>query len=156
MHRVAQFYLQRWADPEGGINALFRDGREITTGSEALAVGKDFYAITEPDGTKDSRVEDKFLRIWDGRGADIIRKLVAGEFPLSDEDRMKFGLFMGLQWLRGCHARRVSEESHDLLQKFIVTAGLDQPPPPDGVMEGDQEVADGSIAIPSLTHFPTS
>jgi len=154
MHRVAQFYLQQWADPEGGINALFRDGREITTGSEALAAGKDFYVITEPDGTKDSRVEDKFLRNWDGRGADIIRKLVAGEFPLADEDRTKFGLFMGLQWLRGRHARRVSEESHDLLQKFIVTAGLDQQPPPDGAAEGEPEAADGSIAVPSLAHCP--
>ena len=154
MHRVAQFYLRRWADPQGGINALFRDGREITTGSEALATGKDFYAMTQPDGTKDSRVEDEFLRIWDSRGADIMRKLVAGEFPLADEDRMKFGLFMGLQWLRGRHARLVSEESHDLLQKFIVTAGLDQPPPLDGDEEMETETPNGSVAVPSLGHLP--
>jgi hypothetical protein len=154
MHRLGQFYLRRWADAAGGVNVLLRDGREITTGTSAVAVGNDFYAITEPDGTKDSRVEDKVLRIWDGRGADIVRKLVAGEFPLSDEDRMNFGLFMGLQWLRGRHAREVSQESHDLFHKLIITAGLDHQDSPDQVAEAQPQAPDDSLAVPSRGHLP--
>jgi hypothetical protein len=153
-HRLAQFYLRLWANPDGGINAQFRDGHQITTGSEALAVGSDFFTITREDGTKDSLVEERFLRAWDGRGADLIGKLLAEQFPLSDDDRTTFGLFLGLQWLRGIHARRVSEEFHDLFTKLVVTAGLEQAPLPEDSAEADQDRADGSIAVPSLGHLP--
>jgi hypothetical protein len=153
-HRLAQFYLRLWADPKGGINTLFRDGHQITTGSEALAVGSDFFTITREDGTKDSLVEERFLRVWDGRGAELVGKLLAEQFPLSDDDRMKFGLFLGLQWLRGTHARRVSEEFHDLFTKLVVTAGLEQTPLPENGAEPDPDDTDGSVAVPYLGHLP--
>jgi hypothetical protein len=46
----------------------------------------------------------------------------------------------------------VSEDAHDLLQKIVVTAGLDQSPPAPG--EPDDEAHDGSIPVPSLAHLP--
>jgi hypothetical protein len=67
MHRLGQFYLGRWADEGGGVRVLFRhDGRETITGTKAVAVGTDFYAIRQPDGTISSEVED-VLKTWDGR-----------------------------------------------------------------------------------------
>ena len=106
MHRLGQFYLGRWADDAGGVRVLFRhDRRETITGTKAVAVGTDFYAIRQPDGTISSEVED-VLKTWDGHGATVIRKLLDGIFPLEEDDRMKLGLFLGLQWLRGRHARR--------------------------------------------------
>jgi Protein of unknown function (DUF4238) len=151
MHRLAQFYLGRWADEDGGVRVLFRhDGRETITGTKAVAVGTDFYAIRQPDGTISSEVED-VLKTWDGCGANVIRKLLDGVFPLEEEDRMKLGLFLGLQWLRGRHARRVSEDAHDLLQKIVITAGLDQPPLATGETANEN---DDSIPVPSLVHLP--
>jgi Protein of unknown function (DUF4238) len=128
MHRLGQFYVGRWADEADGVRVLFRhDGRKTTTGTKAIAVETDFYAVRQPDGTMSSKVEEGFLKTWDGRGANVVRKLLDGVFPLSEDDRMTLGLFLGLQWLHGRHARRVSEDADDLLQKIVVTAGLDQP-----------------------------
>jgi hypothetical protein len=153
MHRLGQFYLGRWADEAGGVRVLFRhEGREAITGTKAIAVSTDFYAVRQPDGTTSSEVED-FLKIWDGRGASAIRKLLDGVFPLDEDNRMKLGLFLGLQWLRGRHARRVSEDAHDLLQKIVVTAGLDQPAPATGGEAADEAHGD-SIPVPSLAHLP--
>lgn len=100
MHRLGQFYLGRWADDAGGVRVLFRhDRRETITGTKAVAVGTDFYAIRQPDGTISSEVED-VLKTWDG-GATVIRKLLDGIFPLEEDDRMKLGCSWGCN---GCVA----------------------------------------------------
>jgi hypothetical protein len=66
---------------------------------------------------------------------------------------MTLGLFLGMQRLRGRHARRVSEDAHDLFQKIIVTAGLDQPATANGE-PADYAHDDNSIPVPSLAHLP--
>lgn len=55
---------------------LTRKGREVVTGTDALAVEREFYTLTAPDGRKDSTVETDFLQHWDGRGAEIHRRLL--------------------------------------------------------------------------------
>lgn len=134
---------------------LARDGREITTGTAALGVETDFYAVTH-DGNPTSMVEEGLLRQWDAKGAAVHQRLLADDFPLDDDGRMQFGLWMGLQWLRGRAARQTGQELFDALNKLIIRLGLDLPAdfaernsgsgPPPGI--------DSGIPIPSLQHLP--
>jgi len=135
---------------------LTREGREITTGTKALGVETDFYAMTDTDGSQTSMVEEGLLSSWDAKGAAVHRRLLADDFPLDDEARIHFGLWMGLQWLRGREARQIGREMFDEIQKLIVKLGLDLPAdfvenypassPPPGAGRG--------IPIPSLAHLP--
>ena len=67
-HVLPQFYLKAWADENGLIAMVDRDGNEIRTGSKALAVENDFYTVKRPDGEKDASVEKALAEI-DGQGA---------------------------------------------------------------------------------------
>lgn len=73
-HVLPQFYLRAWADSNDVVAMLTRTGREVMTGTAALAVETDFYTLTAPDGQKDSSVETDFLRRWEGRGAAVHMK----------------------------------------------------------------------------------
>jgi hypothetical protein len=159
-HVLPQFYLRAWADSNDAVAMLTREGREIVTGTRVLAVEREFYTLTASDGRKDSTVETDFLPHWESRGAEVHRRLLAGDFPVDDEARTNFGLFLGLQWMRGRVARRVSEEFHDTMQKLLVRLGLDLDPlaesdtaePDPGAPEFSFE--DGSVEVPRLGHLP--
>lgn len=159
-HVLPQFYLRGWADTNDAVAMLTRTGREVVTGTQTLAMQKDFYTLTAADGRKTSTIESDFLTTWEGRGADVHRRLLAGDFPVDEEARINFGLFLGLQWLRGRVARRVSEESYDVIQKLLVRLGLDLDPldesgPPAEQGSGSGPPSDdGSIEVPRLGGLP--
>ncbi|MDQ3769596.1 MAG: DUF4238 domain-containing protein [Actinomycetota bacterium] len=160
-HVLPQFYLRAWANETHAVTMLMREGREVTTGTEALAVEKDFYTLTAPDGRKDSSVEEALLRNWDARGAEVHRRLLGDDFPLDDDARLNFGLFLGLQWLRGRAARRVGEEFHDTVQKLLIKLGLDLAPlmdsdaPKRAQRPAGPPFPDGpGIEVPHLGHLP--
>jgi hypothetical protein len=158
-HVLAQFYLRAWANERDAVSMLTREGREVTTGTEALAVEKDFYTATAPDGTKNSSVEEDLLRAWDGRGAEVHRRLLADDFPLDDDARVNFGLFLGLQWLRGRAARQVSKEFYDVFNKVLVKLGLELDPDEQETPPGERAprapLVDGpGIEIPRLGGLP--
>jgi hypothetical protein len=157
-HVLPQFYLRGWADGQGAVAMLNRDGKEVKTGTRALAVENDFYTLTLPDGTKDSTVEDA-LAHWDAKGAAVIAAFLRGEFPPSEEQRIELGLWLGLQWLRGRSSRQTGAEMADKLQKLLIRLGLEErrprdprdPPPP------EPELPDGlgpGIEVPDLTGLP--
>lgn len=156
-HRVLpQFYLRAWTNETGAVSMLSRDGLEIATGTAALGVETDFYTVTDIDGTPTSIVEEGLLRDWDAKGAAVHRRLLADDFPLDDDARVEFALWMGLQWLRGRAARQTGRELFDEIHKLVVTLGLDLPAdfaerspksmPPPGV--------DPGVPVPSLAHLP--
>lgn len=159
-HVLPQFYLRAWANADGGVAMLARDGKQVTTGTAALGVEKDFYTVTAPNGEKVSVVEEELLREWDGRGSAIHTRLLDDDFPLNDEDRMKFGLFVGLQWLRGRAARRVGIELRDTMLKLLIRLGLDRdridealdshPGKPPGPLPG----AGPGVKVPDLSGLP--
>ncbi len=78
-HVLPQVYLREWADSRDAVSMMTRDGREVQTATQALGVLNDLYTLTAPDGTKDSSVEEKLLREWDGRGAEIHQRLLVAE-----------------------------------------------------------------------------
>ncbi|HEX2015321.1 MAG TPA: DUF4238 domain-containing protein, partial [Solirubrobacteraceae bacterium] len=135
---------------------LGRDGREITTGTAALGVETDFYVVTDVDGNPTSMVEEGLLRDWDAKGAAVHRRLIEEDFPLDDESRMHFGLWMGLQWLRGRAARQTGQELYDEINKLLITLGLDLPAGLADSYPGSRPPAGAGPGIPvrSLEHLP--
>ncbi|HKG37553.1 MAG TPA: DUF4238 domain-containing protein [Conexibacter sp.] len=126
-HVLPQFYLRAWANDAGAVSTLSREGREFATGTAALGVERDFYTVTDADGSPTSVVEEGLLRDWDAKGASVHRRLLAGDFPLDDDARMQFALWLGLQWLRGRAARQIGREFFDEFHKMLITLGLDLP-----------------------------
>jgi len=159
-HVVPQFYLRAWANEEGKISARLRTGKVFETGTEALAVEKDFYTAELPDGTKDALVE-KALAEVDDAGAAAHAALLRQEFPLEPEQKITFSVWLGLQWVRGRSSRAGSQELADKLQKMLIRMGLENaevdsteddgaqvpPPIPEGARAGE------SVPIPDLSHL---
>lgn len=159
-HVVPQFYLGAWADEEGKISARLRTGKVFETGTEALAVEKDFYTAEHPDGSKDALVE-KALAEVDGSGAAVHAALLRQEFPLEPEQKITFSVWVGLQWVRGRSSRAGGQELADKLQKMLIRIGLENaeidPDEDDGVQEPvsfpEGVRAGESIPIPDLSHL---
>jgi len=156
-HVLPQFYLRAWRDGDGKVAMLNRDGREIETGTRALAVENDFYAVTDQEGNKSSVVETK-LAEWDGEAAAAHAALLRDEFPLEKEQREALGCWLGLQWLRGRSSRANGEELYDKLTKMVIQFGLERnssegesPEPPVSQQIGD--VGPG-FEIPILGDLP--
>jgi hypothetical protein len=106
------------------IAMLNRDGKEVRTGSKALAVENDFYTFHLEDGEKDASVEKALAEI-DSAGAAVHAALLRLEFPLEPEQKISFSQWLGLQWVRGRSARVGGEELADKLQKQIIELALD-------------------------------
>jgi hypothetical protein len=155
---LPQFYLRSWADETGKVAMLQRDGREVQTGTKALAVEKDFYTVTRPDGEKDSTVEEA-LAAWDAKGAAVLAAFLRGEFPPTDQQRIDFGLWLGLQWLRGRSSRETGAELFDKFQKLLIQLGLEERSPTESteLSAESQQVIDGlgpGVEVPDLTGLP--
>jgi len=123
-HVLPQFYLRAWADADGLISMTGRDGREVRTGSKALAVENDFYTVELDGGEKDASVEKALAEI-DGQGAAVHRTLLQLEFPLEPEQKIAFAQWLGLQWVRGRSSRAAGEELVDKFQKMLIGFGLE-------------------------------
>jgi len=115
-----------------------RDGKTFETGSEALAVEKDFYTAERPDGTKDA-VAEKALAEVDAAGSAVHAALLRLEFPISPEEKASFSQWLGLQWVRGRSTRASGQELADKMQKMMIRMGLENaelgPMPPAGDAE---------------------
>jgi hypothetical protein len=134
-----------------------REGKEVATGTRALAVERDFYSVKGPNGELFTEVEDA-LATFDSKGADVHTAMLSGQYPLAEADRIDFGLWIGLQQLRGRLSRRSGEEMYDEMHKLIVKFGLQEKLHPDG-----EEVspppkpppgAGPGVRIPDLTGLP--
>jgi Protein of unknown function (DUF4238) len=159
-HVLPQFYLRAWTDESGAVAMLNRDGKEVQTGTKALAVEKDFYTVTGGDGEKDSVVEQA-LASWDAKGAAVHAAFLRGEFPPTDQQRIDFGLWLGLQWLRGRSSRETGREMFDKFQKMLIQFGLEERSPKgsskDEPSPESQQIIDGlgpGVEVPDLTGLP--
>jgi hypothetical protein len=157
-HVLPQFYLRAWANANDAVAMLTREGKEIVTGTAALAVENDFYTVTDPkSGEESSIVEEGLLKQWDGEGAAVHSRLLEDDFPLDEDSRMRFALWLGLQYVRGRRSRQVGQEMHDLLLKQLVTMGIgdhDTGPAPDSTMSGPPTGVGSGAEVPDLRHLP--
>jgi len=143
---------------------LNRDGKEVKTGSKALAVEKDFYTVTNQQGEKDATVE-KALAEVDALGASAHSAFLRFEFPLEPEQKIAFAEWLGLQWVRGRSSRASGQELADKMQKRLIRFGLenadikgasgdDPESDPKDQDEGVPLDSGTSIQIPDLSHIP--
>lgn len=123
-HVLPQFYLRAWGDENGLIAMCGRDGKEVQTGSKALAVENDFYTVERPDGEKDASVE-KALAEVDALGSAAHSAFLRFEFPPEPEQKVAFAQWLGLQRVRGRFSRDSGQEMADKLQKMLIGFGLD-------------------------------
>lgn len=145
---------------------LNRDGKEIKTGSKALAVENEFYTVINPEGEKDSAVE-KALAEVDALGASAHSSLLRREFPLEPELKVAFAEWLGLQWVRGRSSRASGRELADKMQKMLIKFALenaDIQERSEGNSESESKSLDPdedqpphrgpSVQIPDLSHIP--
>lgn len=163
-HVLPRFYLKAWADEHGLIAMLNRDGKEVKTGSKALAVENDFYTVTNAEGEKDGIVEKALAEI-DAQGAAAHSALLSYEFPLEPDQKVAFAEWIGLQWVRGRSSRATGRELADKMQKMLIKFGLENADikessegEPDLESEDlDEDVlprAGPAVEVPDLSHIP--
>jgi Protein of unknown function (DUF4238) len=162
-HVLPQFYLKAWGTENGLIAMVGRDGKEVRTGSKALAVENDFYTVECPDGGKDAIVEKALAEI-DGQGAAAHSAFLRLEFPPEPEQKLAFAQWLGLQWVRGRSSRAGGKELVDKFHKMLIRFGLENAElDPGDAEEGihpedkgyEQLRADSGpgIAVPDLSGF---
>lgn len=163
-HVLPQFYLKAWADENGLIAMVGRDGSEVRTGSRALAVENDFYTVERPDGEKDAAVEKALAEI-DGQGAAAHSAFLRREFPPEPEQKLAFAQWLGLQWVRGRSSRAGGEELADKLQKMLIRFGLENAEIDPSEAEADidpeqermnellRESSGPGVKVPDLSHL---
>ncbi|MBF6080935.1 DUF4238 domain-containing protein [Nocardia cyriacigeorgica] len=107
-HTVPKFYLRGFADHRAWITTVRLPGEKSYTQSiDKSAAINHFYSIDgHPDG---SDVFEKALSELEGTAATVVRAIEAGEWPLSEEQRATFALFLAVQTLRGPDHRRSME-----------------------------------------------
>lgn len=126
-HTVPNFYLKGFASadkrPRIGAASL-DDGRRLVVPTSDATVRKNFYSLDgHPDG---SDVFEKELSNLEGDASAVIKKAVAGAWPLTREDREILGTFLAFQFLRGPDTRTSLDQiSTTLLSKVISQLGAD-------------------------------
>lgn len=118
-HTVPNFYLKGFASadkrPRIGAASL-DDGRRLVVPTSDATVRKNFYSLDgHPDG---SDVFEKELSNLEGDASAVIKKAVAGAWPLTREDREILGTLLAFQFLRGPDTRTSLDQiSTTLLSK---------------------------------------
>lgn len=108
-HTVPKFYLKGFAnDSRQQIVTVRLPGEKRYTQltGKASAINH-FYSIDgHPDGTD---VFEKHLSNLEGDTASVLRDIVSGTWPLTEEQRGTLGTFLAVQYLRGPDHRRTLE-----------------------------------------------
>lgn len=146
-HVLPRFYLRPWADSNGRVAMTDRNGKQIRTGVNALAVEKDFYTFTDKYGNKNSDLESIFAGV-DSKASSARNAFLEGRFPPDKDQRQTFAEWLALQVLRGRAARALSTEFYDRSNKLLIEMGLENANLPEDPHEREVNVDLGHDAIP--------
>lgn len=117
-HIVQESILRRFAVNDKIIMVPRSGGKKITVSPKNCAVEKQFYTVEKQDGTKSYEIES-LLSEMENAAITIIRKIDAGLFPLSNDDRECLALFMAIQSSRGRDTRDLQEEAMTEMTRMI-------------------------------------
>lgn len=106
-HTVPQFYLRGFAENDQVTTVRLPGDQRFLQSVKDASVAKNFYSVAGHQGGED--VIEKELSKIEGAIAAILKKVVAGTWPLSAEDRMSLGFFVALQATRVPAQRRSAE-----------------------------------------------
>lgn len=121
-HYVPQSYLRAFATEKERITAipLDRSRSRFTASVKNVAAQTHFHTVPEaeePDGF------EKILGAVEGEAAEIIRRIEAGAFPPTEDDRMSLSFYLALQAVRGPDTRRTVEDIQAKMVRIEVGAG---------------------------------
>ncbi|GAA4195545.1 hypothetical protein GCM10022219_20780 [Microbacterium oryzae] len=121
-HYVPQGYLRGFAGTQDRVTAvpLDRSRASFTTSVKNVAAQTHFHTVpgaNEPDGF------EKMLSVLEGEAVGIIRRMEAGEFPVSEEARMSLSYYLALQAVRGPDTRKTIERLQAKMVRVEVGAG---------------------------------
>jgi hypothetical protein len=107
-HTVPQFYLRQFANDSERITTVRLPGdMRYTSSVKKTAAINRFYSIDgHPSGAD---VFEKGLSELERFAAQVLQAIIAGEWPLSEQQRARLGTFMAVQYLRGPDHRRTLE-----------------------------------------------
>lgn len=117
-HLLPAFYLARFADAKGHISVHSRaTGKTFVTSVSNACVEAGFYTLPSAEQKEAGVVESTLSRV-EGTAARVVKQITLGDFPLGDEDRSGFAVFMGLQMTRGRRFRHQIEAIGDIYMKI--------------------------------------
>lgn len=109
-HIVPQFHLRSFTDKSGNLVAFDKERSREWSGTPLnAAVESDFYTIDTDAGPSDEA--EKILADVEGVAAGAIARILAGQFPPSDEDREAVSVLLALQFNRGARPRVVTDDA---------------------------------------------
>lgn len=113
-HIVPKFFLRRFRGQDGLILVFDKQAATETRRSPKSLTRRDFYMLTAPDGRQSDVVERLLSSKVESPAAQALRRIDAGHFPPTPEDRARLAYFMGMQLVRGPEFRvmvdRLAEE----------------------------------------------
>ncbi len=121
-HFVPQGYLRGFATEQDRVTVFPLDSSRpsFTASVKNVAAQTHFHTIpgaAEPDGF------EKILSGVEGEAMAIIRRMEAGEYPLTEQDRMSLSYYLALQAVRGPDTRKTIERLQAKMVRVEVGAG---------------------------------
>lgn len=113
-HIVPKFFLRRFRGADGQILVFDKQAATEIRRSPKSLTRRDFYMLTTPDGRESDVVERLLSSKVESPAPEALRRIDAGHFPPTPQDRERLAYFMGMQLVRGPEFRamvdRLAEE----------------------------------------------
>lgn len=120
-HVVPKRYLKLFANQDGRLRGMRRNGPTFITSTVNAAVETDFYTVTDADAQQLDVVETT-LASWESQLFPGLEAILGGEWPPQEHTRERAALWMALQHLRTRTMRELSRN----IGTTIVEQELDQ------------------------------
>lgn len=104
-HTVSKFYLKGFADNREQISRIALPGQpRITLSIRDASVIRDFYSVRLPSGERSDLFERAFSEIEEPASR-VLDTILGGKWPLSRDEKERFGTWVAMQQLRGEEVR---------------------------------------------------
>jgi Protein of unknown function (DUF4238) len=120
-HYVTRAYLEGFLGEDEKLLFCYGRGFELFKKQPAdLAAQRNYYAIKNPDGTWDDRLENAIGHSVESPGLPVVKKLASGKTRLNWDDRKKIAMLIAFQEARTPAARARVRESLSAMQERML------------------------------------
>lgn len=118
-HVIPRYHLSKFSDQNGCVWIYNAGSKPRSSVPERIGVENNFYSFPKEDGTLDNRVDELITHV-EGRGHPIYDKLLTSGAALSPQDKLDFGYYVALMYVRTTAVRRqVGETLGKLVQTHM-------------------------------------